>query len=63
MPIVQIQLLEGRTDEQKENIIAQVTEALVEAAEVSAEQVRVIITEFPAKHWGIAGKSKHNVKK
>lgn len=58
MPIVQIQLLEGRTDEQKENIIAQVTDALVETAEVSAQQVRVIITEVSPKHWGVAGKSK-----
>ncbi|MEK4426313.1 2-hydroxymuconate tautomerase [Solibacillus sp. FSL K6-1523] len=58
MPIVQIQLLEGRTDEQKENIIAKVTESLVEAAEVSPEQVRVIITEILPKHWGVAGKSK-----
>lgn len=58
MPIVQIQLLEGRTDEQKENIIAKVTESLVEAAEVLPEQVRVIITEISPKHWGVAGKSK-----
>ncbi|MEG0471670.1 MAG: 4-oxalocrotonate tautomerase [Solibacillus sp.] len=60
MPIVQIQLLEGRSDEQKENIIARVTETLVEAAEVSAQQVRVIITEVSPKHWGVAGKSKQN---
>ncbi|MEG0383902.1 2-hydroxymuconate tautomerase [Solibacillus cecembensis] len=58
MPIVQIQLLEGRTDEQKENIIVKITESLVEAAEVSPEQVRVIITEISPKHWGVAGKSK-----
>lgn len=58
MPIVQIQLLEGRSIEQKKNIISEVTDAIVKSADVSKEKVRVIITEIPHMHWGTGGKTK-----
>lgn len=57
MPIVQIHLIEGRTVEQKKAIIEKVTQALVEAAAVPAERVRIIIQDIPSTQFGIAGKT------
>ena len=57
MPIAQIHIIEGRTDEQKERLIEKMTQAIVEALEAPEQSVRVIITEMPKQHFGIAGKS------
>lgn len=57
MPLAQIQIMEGRSDEQKRAVIEKVTAALVEAVGVPIDSVRVIITEVPKAHWGIGGKS------
>lgn len=57
MPFAQITIAEGRSDEQKEAIIAKVTQALCEAVGAPAENVRVMIIEIPKTNWGIGGKS------
>lgn len=57
MPVCQIHLLEGRTVEQKRDLIAKVTEAICSAVGAKPEGVRVILTEMPKEHFGIAGKS------
>ena len=57
MPIAQIHVIEGRTDEQKEHLIAKMTQAIVEALDAPEQSVRIIITEVPKQHFGIAGKS------
>jgi len=55
MPIAQLYILEGRTDEQKENLIREVSEAMSRTIDSPIERVRVIITEMPKNHFGIAG--------
>ena len=57
MPIIQVQMLSGRTLEQKERLINEVSECVARILEVSPERVRVVITEIPPEHWGIAGQS------
>jgi 4-oxalocrotonate tautomerase len=57
VPIVQIQLLPGRSAERKRALIQRVTAAVVESLDVRAEQVRVILTEVPPEHWGVAGET------
>lgn len=57
MPIVQIHMMEGRSDAQKEAVIREVTEALVRALDAPKESVRVLINEMPKQHFGIAGES------
>ncbi len=57
MPIVQIHMMEGRNDEQKEAIIREVTEALVRACDAPRESIRVLLNEMPKQHFGIAGES------
>lgn len=55
MPICQIHLLEGRTVEQKRQLIAKVTEAICESVGAKPESVRVILTEMPKTDFGIGG--------
>ncbi len=47
MPIVQIHMMEGRSDAQKEAVIREVTEALARALDAPKESVRVLINEMP----------------
>ncbi|WP_067987037.1 2-hydroxymuconate tautomerase [Neptuniibacter pectenicola] len=57
MPIIQINIIEGRSNEQKERLIAEVTDACVRALDASKPSVRIMINEMPKQHFGIAGES------
>lgn len=56
MPIVQIELLEGRTVEQKRMLVEKVTQAVVESTNAKPENVSVIIRDMPKENYGHAGK-------
>lgn len=56
MPIVQVELLKGRTVEQKRQMAKKVTEAIVESINCPAEAVRVIIREMSKEDYAVAGK-------
>jgi len=56
MPIVQIDMLEGRTMEQKRAMVAKVTEAITATVNCPPEAVTIIIRDMPASHLGKAGK-------
>ena len=56
MPLVQISLWPGRSDEVKEKIIAEVTEVVSRTSGAPPEAVEVIIHEVPKTNWGMAGK-------
>ncbi|AGW90001.1 2-hydroxymuconate tautomerase [Cupriavidus sp. DF5525] len=57
MPIMQVFLIEGRTEEQKARLIRALTDAAVEAVGAPVETVRVLITEVPKTQFGIGGKT------
>lgn len=57
MPFAQINILEGRSEEQKRAVIEKVTQALVEALDAPQQAVRVMINEVPKTNWGIGGVS------
>lgn len=63
MPIVRIEILEGRSPDKKAALIRRVTEAVVETLEVDPQQVRVLLYDIPHEHWGVGGKSKAEEKK
>ncbi|MBB5174127.1 2-hydroxymuconate tautomerase [Texcoconibacillus texcoconensis] len=56
MPIVTVKMLEGRTDEQKKQLVEKVTDAVTETTGASAERVSVVIEEMDKSNFGIAGK-------
>ena len=57
MPIVQVNMLAGRTVEQKRKLVAGITNVVVESLGVQAEQVRVMIHEMSKDDYAIGGKT------
>ena len=57
MPIVSINIMEGRSDEQKERMIDAVSDALASSLDAPKESVRIMINEMPKQHFGIGGQS------
>ena len=55
MPIVTVQLLEGRTNEQKKAMVEKVTAAVTETTKASPESVKIIIEEMSKNHFASAG--------
>ena len=57
MLIVRVNLLAGRTDEQKEQLHGELAQLAGRTFGVSAADVRTVLVEYPARHWGIGGVS------
>ena len=57
MPLVTIYIIQGRSAETKEKLIQEVTHTVSHVLDAPVENVRVLIQEMPATHWGIAGQS------
>lgn len=53
MPIIQVNMMEGRTDDQKEALINGIARAVMETIDAPEENIRVIINEYEKRHWGI----------
>ena len=47
MPTIFVNVLEGKTQQQKENFVKKITDAAVEALEVQPEKVSVFFNEYP----------------
>ncbi|AGK53623.1 4-oxalocrotonate tautomerase [Bacillus sp. 1NLA3E] len=55
MPIIQINIMEGRPPEKIKALIENITDTVVETLDAPKQSVRVLVTEMPKTHWGIAG--------
>lgn len=55
MPIIQIQVIKGRSNEQIKSLILEITRVTVKNLSVKPEQVRVLVTEVADTHWGAGG--------
>ena len=55
MPVINIDMWEGRTADQKRKIVKAVTEAMVESAGVNPEGLTIIIHDIPKDSWARAG--------
>ncbi|WPB58381.1 2-hydroxymuconate tautomerase [Xylophilus sp. GOD-11R] len=58
MPIIQITLIAGRSDEQKQAMYAAVTEAVHTTLGAPKEAVRIMVNEIPPQHFAVAGVAK-----
>jgi len=56
MPYVTVQMLEGRTDEQRQALIEKVTDAVVETTGASREKVVVFVEDIDKRNYGVGGK-------
>lgn len=55
MPIIQVQLMEGRQKGEIRELIANITDTVSETIEAPKDTIRVIVTEIPKTHWGKGG--------
>lgn len=55
MPIVQVELLKGRTLEQKRALVEKVTEAISESVNCPKEAVSIIIREMETENFAKGG--------
>ncbi len=55
MPIIEVKMLEGRTDDQKRKLVKEITEVICRTIDSTPEKVRIFINEMPKKHYAIAG--------
>jgi 4-oxalocrotonate tautomerase len=55
MPVVTVQMWEGRTVEQKRALVKAITDAMVEHAGANPDALHVILQEIPRENWGRAG--------
>jgi 4-oxalocrotonate tautomerase len=54
MPLVQISMLSGRTEEQKRALLSEVSDAVHRTTGAPLDAIRIWITEFEPEHY-IAG--------
>ena len=55
MPIVQIDMLQGRTVEQKREMVKKVTDAIVETTNCPPQAVTIVIREMSEENLGSSG--------
>jgi 4-oxalocrotonate tautomerase len=55
MPIIRIDMIEGRTQDQKRRIVKEITETMVVVAGTKPEDVRIIIVDHPMENLAAAG--------
>jgi 4-oxalocrotonate tautomerase len=55
MPLVRIDILEGRQPEQIRELHRRVAALVAEILDTPIERVRTYVTEIPPQNWGIAG--------
>ncbi|MEH7480122.1 4-oxalocrotonate tautomerase [Bacillus sp. OV166] len=55
MPIVNIQIMEGRPEAKVKELIHNVTEVVSSTLDAPKQNVRVLVSEVPKTHWGIGG--------
>jgi 4-oxalocrotonate tautomerase len=56
VPLVEITLWPGRSEEVKERIIREVTEALSRSSGAPPEAIEIIIRDVPKTDWGRGGR-------
>ena len=55
MPLIQINMLEGRTPEQKRDLAKAITEVTVQTLGGSAESVDIIFVDVKRQDWATGG--------
>ena len=55
MPVIRIDMVEGRTQEQKREIVKEITETMARVAGTKPEDVRIIIVDHPRENLAAGG--------
>lgn len=55
LPVITVQVWEGRTIDQKRRLVAAITDAMVECFDSNPERTHVLIYDVPKTNWGRGG--------
>lgn len=55
MSIIRIDMIEGKTQDQKRRIVKEITETMIHVAGTKPEDVRIIIADHPMENLATAG--------
>lgn len=55
MPIIRVEMFEGRSRAQKRALVKELTQAFVKAAGGKADGLQVVITDVAKEDWGSGG--------
>ncbi len=55
MPILRVQLIEGRTQEQKQALVEGLTKVVCETCDQTPDRVRILLEEMPKENYAIGG--------
>lgn len=55
MPLVHIELIEGRSREQLRNMVQDVTEAIAKNTGAPKEHIHVVLSEMAKEHYAVGG--------
>jgi len=56
MPNITVQWYAGRTDDQKRQLVAAITKAMVDIGKTTADQVHVVFQDVEKSNWGYNGR-------
>ena len=62
MPIIQVNILAGRSPELKAELAAKITEVVSQTLQARPETIRVLLQEYADGEWFVAGKAMPVVK-
>lgn len=51
MPLIEVSLAQGRSDQQIRTMIREVHQAVLRSVDTKPEYIRVIVREVPRTHW------------
>jgi 4-oxalocrotonate tautomerase len=63
MPVINVQMLSGRTPEQKSALVSALAEVTQQLLGVPEDAVRVILTETPPENWGVGGRTMAEIRR
>ena len=56
MPNITIQWYAGRTEQQKRQIVAAITDAMVKIGKTTSDQVHIVFQDVEKSNWGVHGR-------
>ena len=56
MPIIKIEMFEGRSLEQKRELVESFTKEMVRICKTDADSINIIIEDVKKENWGAGGK-------
>jgi 4-oxalocrotonate tautomerase len=55
MPVIRVEMFEGRTNDQKKELVKELTNSFIKTCGGNPEGVNIIIQEYKKEDWAVGG--------